>query len=85
MSIVFHHFKILKEHLDCKNIVFSKEKDNNINNQESIILQKKLEKWKTYSDILRQPNRELFNQMLQSCYKYSSSIYAKGENYPKVT
>jgi polyhydroxyalkanoate synthesis regulator protein len=29
---------------------------------------------------LRKPNRDLFNQMLQSSYKYSSVIDAKGEN-----
>ena len=36
------------------------------NNNNSIILQKELDKWKTYSAILRRPNRDLFNQMLQS-------------------
>jgi hypothetical protein len=51
------------------------------NNYNSIILQKELDKWKTYSDILRKPNRELFKQMLQSSYKYSNAINAKGENY----
>jgi hypothetical protein len=47
----------------------------------SIILRKEIDKWKTYSDILRKPNRDLFNQMLQSSYKYSNAINAKGENY----
>ncbi|MDF2737055.1 MAG: hypothetical protein K0S93_911 [Nitrososphaeraceae archaeon] len=69
MSIVFHHYKILNERLvDSKNnnMFFSKEKDNNIINQNnSIILQKELEKWKTYYHKLRKPNRDLFNQMLQ--------------------
>ena len=51
------------------------------NNYNSIILQKELEKWKTYSDILRKPNRDLFNQMLQSSYKYSNAIEAKGEQF----
>lgn len=87
MSIVFHHYKILKERLELKNmLLFTDEKDNNndinINqNSSSIILQRELEKWKTYSDILRKHNRDLFNEMLQSIYKYSCAIDAKGENY----
>jgi hypothetical protein len=84
MSIVFHHYKILKEHLESKDmLLFTDEKDNdiNINQNSSLVLQRELEKWKTYSDILRKPNRDLFNQMLQSSYKYSSSIDAKGEDY----
>jgi hypothetical protein len=84
MSIVFHHYKTLKERLNSK-VLFSKEEDNNNNinnNQNLIILQRELEKWKTYSDILRKPNRDLFNEMLQSSlYKYSNAIEAKGENY----
>ncbi len=53
-----------------------------MNNQNSsIILEKELEKWKTYSDILGKPNRDLFNEMIQSSYKYSKSINVKGENY----
>ena len=63
----------------------SEKKDNNANQNNSIILKRReLDKWKTYCDILRKPNRDLFNQMLQlSSYKYSSSIDAKGENYAK--
>ena len=62
---------------------FPKEKDNNIINQNnSIILKRELEQWKTYSDILKKPNRDMFNQMLQlSSYKYSSSIDAKGKEF----
>ena len=87
MSIVFHHYKILNERLDSKNMFFSNEeekKEDYINNQNSsIILQNELEKWKTYSDILRKPNRDLFNQMLQlsSLNKYSSPIDAKGKEF----
>lgn len=75
MSIVFHHYKILNE-----SDKFVEEK-NYKNNNNSPILQKELEKWKTYSDILRKPNRDLFNQMLQSSYKYSNAIDAKGEQF----
>ena len=34
-----------------------------------------------FSSVLRKQNRELFNEMLQSSYKYSSAIKAKGENF----
>ena len=78
MSIVFDHYKTL-----TKNNMLSTAPNDHIgdNNYNSIILQKELDKWKTYSDILRKPNRDLFNQMLQSSYKYSNAIDAKGENY----
>jgi hypothetical protein len=82
MSIVFQHYKILNERLDSKNMFFSKENDNNVNQNNSLIVKRELEKWKTYCDILRKPNRDLFNQMLQlSSYKYSSSIDAKGKEF----
>ena len=82
MFIVFHHYKILNKHLYSKNMFFSKEKDSNLNQNNSIILKRELEKWKTYCDILRKPNRDLFNQMLQlSSYLYSSSINAKGKEF----
>jgi hypothetical protein len=75
MSIVFHHYKTL-----TKNTMLSSNEDID-GNHNSIILKRELDKWKTYSDILRKHNRDLFNQMLQSSYKYLSSIEAKGENY----
>ena len=77
MSIVLHHYKILKD-----NGLFSnKDEIYGNNNYSSIILERELGKWKTYSYILRNPNRYLFTEMLQSVYKYSSPIEAKGENY----
>ena len=78
MSIVLHHYKILKD-----NGLFSNKDEiyGNNNNLSSIILERELGKWKTYSYILRNPNRYLFTEMLQSVYKYSSPIEAKGENY----
>ena len=87
MSIVFHHYKILNERLDSKNNMFfsneeEKEEDDINNQNNSIILKIELDKWKTYCDILRKTNRDLFNQMLQlSSYKYSSSIDAKGKQF----
>ncbi len=77
MSIVLHHYKILKD-----NGLFSnKDEIYGNNNYSSIILERELGKWKTYSYILKNPNRYLFTEMLQSVYKYSSPIEAKGENY----
>jgi len=81
MSIVFHHYKILQEGVDSSNVFFAKKEDNINNQNSSIMLQKELDKWKTYSDILRKPNRDLFKEMLQSSYKYSDAIDAKGENH----
>ena len=77
MSIVFHHYKILKE----KNKTMSEINDQQLDIKESNILQNEEKKWKTYSNILRQPNRDLFNEMIKSVYKYSKAIDAKGENY----
>lgn len=45
------------------------------------ILIKEIETWKSYANCLRKKDRELFEQMLKSCYKYSPSINAKGEDY----
>ncbi|HEX2408613.1 MAG TPA: hypothetical protein VHJ38_15525 [Nitrososphaeraceae archaeon] len=38
------------------------------------------EKWKNFSSVLRKQNGKLFNEMLQSSYKYFA-INAKGEEY----
>ena len=78
MSIAFHHYKILN---DNTLLLLPIGRDIGNSNHNSIILQKELDKWKTYSDILRKHNRDLFNQMVQSSYKYSNAIDAKGENY----
>ena len=78
ISIALHHYKTLKNNTLSTSSIEDKVNDSNHN---STILQKELDKWKTYSDILRKPNRDLFNQMLRSSYKYSNSIDAKGENY----
>ena len=77
MSIVFHHYKTLTKNNMLSTVPNEHIGDNNYNS----ILKKELDKWKTYSDILRKPNRDLYNQMLKSAYKYSSAIEAKGESY----
>ena len=87
MSIVFHHYKTLKEQ-----IVFNKnyppttgfKKDfNNIdrNKNNNTILKREIEKWNNYSSVLRKPNRILFEEMIQMSYKYSNSINAKSDQY----
>ena len=81
MSIVFHHYKTLKEKNNALMLGPSDLQLDNYNNNNSIILQTELDKWKTYSNILRQPNRDLFIQMLQSVDKYSNFINAKEDNY----
>ena len=75
LSIVFHNYKTL---LNKSSFKFVNEENYNHN---SIILKRELEKWKTYSDMLRKPNREIFQEMLQSSYKYSNAIEAKGEQF----
>jgi hypothetical protein len=46
------------------------------------ILERELENWESFASKLRDTDRDLFNQILKSTYKYSSTIIeAKGENY----
>ena len=45
------------------------------------IITKEIDSWKSYSECLRKQDRELFYKMLNSCYKYSSSINIKGKEY----
>ena len=53
---------------------------NNIDNN-NIILKREIDKWNNYSLVLRKPNRILLNEMLQSSYKYSNAINAKGKEF----
>jgi hypothetical protein len=47
------------------------------------ILTKEIESWKGFADSLKsQEYKELFNKMLNDCYKYSNAINAKGEPFP---
>ena len=41
----------------------------------------KQDKWYNFSFVLRKKDRMLFEEMLQSSYKYSSSINSKGNEY----
>ena len=64
MSIVFHHYKTLKEKNPLAANGFKKDINNRDNN--NIILKREIEKWNNYSSVLRKPNRILFEEMLQS-------------------
>ena len=79
MSIVFHHYKTLKE----MNLLFVDNEDNNIGNDinNTILLKREIDKWNNYSSVLRKQNRILFEEMLQSSYKYSVAINAKGKEF----
>ena len=73
MSIILYHYTMLKEHeLDNSSNDNNDIYDNN--NIDSTILKQELEKWYNFSLVLRKKNRILFKEMLQSSYKYSSSI-----------
>ncbi|MDR4510147.1 MAG: hypothetical protein MRJ93_00385 [Nitrososphaeraceae archaeon] len=45
---------------------------------DSVILSKEIQSWQKFSIGLRKNDRELFRQMLNSCYEYLSSIKAMG-------
>ena len=47
------------------------------------ILTKEIESWRSFVDILSsKEDRDLFNNMLNDCYKYAAAINAKGEPFP---
>ena len=85
MSIIFDNYKKLSckieknkcDFKDRKNIVLG----DTISIVDSTVLTREIESWHKFSDCLRRNNKELFEQMLQPCYKYSSSISAKGEDH----
>lgn len=80
MSIVLHHYKTLKE----KNLLIDKDYTTTADfkkDMNNTFLKREIEKWNNYSSVLRKPNRILFEGMLQSSYKYSDAINAKGEQY----
>ena len=51
------------------------------NNIDSTILKQELDKWYNFSFVLRKRNRMLFEEMLRSSYKYSSSMNAKEKDF----
>ena len=83
MSIIFHNYKAIKG--NNKPLL---ESNNNLkidNYNKLTLLQKELEKWKPYSDILRKRNSDLFNEMLLSAYEYSNAMEGKGEDFYRIT
>jgi len=47
------------------------------------VLTKEIESWKGFADSLKsERDRQLFNKMLNDCYKYATAINAKGEHFP---
>jgi hypothetical protein len=47
------------------------------------ILTKEIESWKSFGDSLSsKEGRELFEKMLNDCYKYAAAINAKGQPFP---
>ena len=48
------------------------------------ILIKEIESWRSFVDSLssKEEDRDLFNNMINDCYKYAAAINAKGEPFP---
>src|SRR5829696_494106 len=47
------------------------------------ILTKEIKSWRSFVDSLSsKEDRDLFNNMLNDCYKYAAAINAKGEPFP---
>ena len=90
MSIVLHHYKMLKE-LTSSFVGFyntvndndANDNDDNIhdNNNHSTILKQEIDKWYNFSFVFRKKNRMLFEEMLQPSYKYSRAIEIGGKEY----
>jgi hypothetical protein len=94
MSIVFNYYKILTEknfffHSSSGfdfSLPSSDGGDEDINdydknNKATTILKQELDKRNNFSFVLRKQNRELFEKMLQSSYKYSDAINAIGKEF----
>jgi hypothetical protein len=81
MSIILHHYKMLKEPTSSF-VGFDNSSDDDINeynNNSRTILKQELDKWYNFSFVLRKKNRILFEEMLQSSYKYSNAIDVRGK------
>jgi hypothetical protein len=85
MSIILHHYKMLKEQTYFRRFDNSSNDDHDDdindynNNINSTVLKQELDKWYNFSFVLRKKNQILCEEMFQSAYKYSSSIEAKGK------
>ena len=83
MSIILHHYKMLKERTSSFGGLDNLSKDDNNDiydyNIDSTILKQELDKWYNFSFVLRKKNSILFEDMLQSSYKYSRAIDVRGK------
>jgi len=87
MSIILHHYKMLKERTSSLVGYYNTFKDNDndddhiteYNNIDSIILKQEIDKWYNFSYVLRKNNRILFEEILRSSYKYSRAIEVRGK------
>jgi hypothetical protein len=58
-------------------------KDMSLFPNEDILTKEEIESWKSFGDSLSsKEDRDLFNDMLNDCYKYATAINAKGEPFP---
>lgn len=87
MSIMLYHYKLLHDKGDDNSkqytIVHNNKKDITLDkffnqNIYTVRLSKEIQSWQKFSIGLRKNDRELFSQMLKSCYDYSSSIKTIG-------
>ena len=45
------------------------------------LLAREIESWKAFGDSLREEDREIFDKMIQQCYRHIKAINSKGEPY----
>ena len=86
MSIILHHYNMLKERTSSFDSFDNSSNDDNNEdiydnnyNIDSKILKQELDKWYNFSFVLRKKNRTLFEEMLRSSYKYSRAIEVRGK------
>ena len=88
MSIILHHYKMLKERTSSFGGLDNLSKDDNNEILMTItyiqILKQEIDKWYNFSFVLRKKNRILFEEMLQSSYKYSSSIDKRKRKFYRI-
>jgi len=45
------------------------------------LLAREIESWKAFGDSLRAEDREIFDKMIQQCYRHIKAINSKGDPY----
>lgn len=46
------------------------------------ILAREIETWRSFAESLRAEDRQMFGKMLDDCFRYATSVNAKGEPFP---